>query len=280
MKAVPVLFSSLLLASCFGAPKHSVNVQRFFNDAKERASTGNTTTKIDLRGLRFTLGALPETRANPKSTQDSILVSDVDSAIREAVQIVVTPRVGANLPDTEQPSPEFLERLQRDTEKALLRYRYVSVELGTLPDPGEPDVTPLAVPSAESIQVIEHQPSGSGSPRVLFSTYGSEKDRRFVTDLVGRLRQQLEANDIKDNFGPDDGFMEIVIKSGGQSWTLRSWHPQFEQNSQLVVTSKGVEPLNGRSRAEVLAAEPENYRNFRSLFDSLLAAMRSRGDRH
>jgi hypothetical protein len=268
------LISCLLLAGCFSKPRHSANVERFFNDAKVRASTGNTVTKIDLRGLRFSLGALPGTRENPKNNQDSIMVSDVDTGIREAVQIVVTPGVGNTLPDTDQPSPEFLERLQRDTEKALQRHRYVSVELGKLPDPGNPNVTPLPAREEESIQIVEKQPMEA--ERLLYSTYGSEKDRKFVAELIGRLRPQLEANDIKDNFGPDAGFVEIIIHSAGQTWTLRSWHPMFEQNRDLVVAANGVEPLNGRSRAEVLAAQPEDYRNFRALFDEIQGAMKRR----
>jgi len=263
------------LSSCASKPHYSTNVERFFADAKTRASTGNVTSPINLNGLRFTLGTLPNAKKEPRnSREDSVLVSDVDSGIRDAVQIVVNPAVGDNLPDAQQPSPEFLEQLERDTMKALRRSRYVSVERGRLPDPGAPDVTPLPAREEESIQIIEHRPTQGA--RVLYSTYGSDPDRSFVLDLVGKLRPRLEANDIKDSFGPDGGFIEIIVKSGQESWTLRSWHPLYEENPNSVATINGLETLDGRSREEVLAAQPEDYRNFRAIFDEILAAMKRR----
>jgi hypothetical protein len=43
----------------------------------------------------------------------------------------------------------------------------------------------------------------------------------------------------------------------------------YEANSDLVATSAGLELLDGRDRAAVLAAEPESYRRYRRIWGEL-----------
>jgi len=92
----------------------------------------------------------------------------------------------------------------------------------------------------------------------------------------GRLRKLLEGLDasgiFKDptlndaNFGPDSQFITIAIADGRRRLNMASWHEVYEANSDLVATSAGLEPLDGRDRAAVLAAEPESYRRYRRLW--------------
>jgi len=79
-------------------------------------------------------------------------------------------------------------------------------------------------------------------------------------------RQPLEAV----HTGPDASYTAITVWQGRQpALQLGSWHELFEANSELVVTAGGVEPLSGRDRLEVLAAQPAGYRAFRVLWKAV-----------
>ena len=72
-------------------------------------------------------------------------------------------------------------------------------------------------------------------------------------------------------FGPDSRWVEITLKRGWQKLTVRSWHPLFEDNPNSVVTSRGVESLNGRTREEVLESDELWYQNARKCFDKIVS---------
>lgn len=65
-------------------------------------------------------------------------------------------------------------------------------------------------------------------------------------------------------FGPDARWTHLLVDLGGQAVVdVGSWHELAELNPNLVVTAAGIEPLAGRSRTAVLAAQPSSYREFR-----------------
>lgn len=71
-----------------------------------------------------------------------------------------------------------------------------------------------------------------------------------------------EENFPRTHFGPDSDYMTIVARNGLRRREMRSWHELYESDT-TVATAGGLEPLNGRVRAEVLAAQPKEYRQFR-----------------
>jgi len=73
-----------------------------------------------------------------------------------------------------------------------------------------------------------------------------------------------------NNFGPDSSYRQIRLTHEGKVLTLKSWHPIYERNESVVVTSHGVMSSNGRSRADVLKDDDPDYVARRSAFDSLV----------
>lgn len=73
-----------------------------------------------------------------------------------------------------------------------------------------------------------------------------------------------------DSFGPDSMYRQIRLEHGGKVLMLRSWHPIYERDKSVVVTSQGVTPLAGRSRAEVLQTDDRAYVARRAAFDAIL----------
>ena len=55
-------------------------------------------------------------------------------------------------------------------------------------------------------------------------------------------------------------------------------HPLYEKNEKVVVTSNGVESLEGRSREEVLKADKEWYREARRVFDAVVNFTKSKAE--
>jgi hypothetical protein len=72
------------------------------------------------------------------------------------------------------------------------------------------------------------------------------------------------------HYGPDARWTGMEVYQDGRlvvDW--RSWHELFEARADLVATAGGVEPLAGRARADVLAAQPADYRDFRHRWEQL-----------
>jgi hypothetical protein len=71
-------------------------------------------------------------------------------------------------------------------------------------------------------------------------------------------------------FGPDARWVSLQIFEQGH-WLIHlgSWHELFEANPALVATEGGIEPLNGRERDAVLAAQPAEYQAFRHRWQAI-----------
>jgi hypothetical protein len=69
-------------------------------------------------------------------------------------------------------------------------------------------------------------------------------------------------------FGPDARRTHIVMNlASDRIVDAESWHEIAERDPEVVATATGIEPLNGRDRAAVLAAQPEAYRAFRARWE-------------
>lgn len=78
-------------------------------------------------------------------------------------------------------------------------------------------------------------------------------------------------------FGPDAGFVAIELSDGKETIVIRSWHPLFVKNRDLVVTSHGVESLNGRKPEDVLKEDEAWYREARMVFDKIVSYAKNKG---
>jgi len=75
--------------------------------------------------------------------------------------------------------------------------------------------------------------------------------------------------------GPDADVTTVRVRDGDIVLVdVGSWHERFEVDPRLVVTATGVESLSGRSREDVLAQQPTDYRLFRQRWDEVLGRLR------
>ncbi len=120
-----------------------------------------------------------------------------------------------------------------------------------------------------AISVIEY--ASSGESKELASVRAEdEATRKEILNLWEEAARAFP-QDRRYLYGPDSGFVAITLTRGKSTLTVRSWHPLFEKNPNLVVTSHGVETLNERNREEVLKSDKAWYRNARKCFDKITA---------
>jgi hypothetical protein len=106
----------------------------------------------------------------------------------------------------------------------------------------------------------------------------SRIDVKRIDDLLQRLHRvgvfgHGKAYD--GNTGPDSDFDVIEVRLADRVLQMNSWHEVFEKNPKLVVTSHGVESLDGRDRSAVLAAQPPEYQHFRRVWSDIRATVES-----
>lgn len=74
----------------------------------------------------------------------------------------------------------------------------------------------------------------------------------------------------KSYLGPDSDYIEIAIYDGTNRLYVGSWHELFEKNPNLVATNTGISSMKyygGISRQEVLDKQPDDYREFRRIWN-------------
>ncbi len=78
------------------------------------------------------------------------------------------------------------------------------------------------------------------------------------------------------HFGPDSAFTVIAITYGARQIKMTSWHELFEASSEtLVGTARGIYYIeDGRSREEILAEQPEEYKRFRSTWSEIRSLLK------
>ncbi len=69
---------------------------------------------------------------------------------------------------------------------------------------------------------------------------------------------------------PDAPSIEITVELSGRRTRLASAHVSLERNEKVVVTERGAEALNGRTRDAVLSQRSEATRQHRLAFERLL----------
>jgi hypothetical protein len=109
-----------------------------------------------------------------------------------------------------------------------------------------------------------------------------------TTHLRGKLSQdQLEqfraalgkqiagielADRWKGNFGPDSVYTVVTVCDGPARLWYASWH-EVEDGAGVAVTERGVEVLEGRDKAKVMAAVAPEYRAFLNRWDLIKSTM-------
>lgn len=95
----------------------------------------------------------------------------------------------------------------------------------------------------------------------------------FFKELTARgvSAERLER---RSYFGPDSDYLAIALCSGRYSLDLQSWHELFETRPNTVATARAISPLTDKSRQQVLAEQPEDYRRFREFWTFIRTAAR------
>jgi len=67
-------------------------------------------------------------------------------------------------------------------------------------------------------------------------------------------------------FGPDSSFMVLVVIDQNRAMKMSSWDELFEANGKTVGTAHGITSLERRTIQEVLAEQPQEFRDYRHLW--------------
>lgn len=106
------------------------------------------------------------------------------------------------------------------------------------------------------------------------------KDRLGITHIGDKELTRRLWNDYApvfefrdwDNFDTAAPYRRVVLEWEGKRIVLKSRHPLIEKDPGLVVTSGGIEALEGRDRAAVLRAGDPQYLKKREAFDAIVDA--------
>lgn len=137
-----------------------------------------------------------------------------------------------------------------------------SMRAGISPEEREPQIVLAAwadgrvVWSGDEIRGGRPYYQGSIAPRRL---------NAFFEDLT---RKDVSGERLQRHsyFGPDSDYLAISVCEGLYTLHLQSWHELFETRPNLVATSRAISPLGDKSREQVLAEQPEDYRLFREFW--------------
>lgn len=66
------------------------------------------------------------------------------------------------------------------------------------------------------------------------------------------------------NFGPDASWTTLFVRGATGSLVMESWHELYENKGKTVATAHGLTALNGQRLEDVLAAQPQDYRDYRA----------------
>jgi hypothetical protein len=103
-------------------------------------------------------------------------------------------------------------------------------------------------------------------------------DTRKIDGLIQRLHREGVFGDGKGYYGefpPDSSFMVIKVRLADRQLELCSRNDGLEQTTRTVFTSQGMESLDGRDRDAVLAAQPPEWKRFRSVWSDIRSTVRS-----
>jgi len=135
---------------------------------------------------------------------------------------------------------------------------------------------PVSWADTPSIKVVEH--SSRGESKDIGSVSAKNEATRVQILRFWQEAKKAFPKDGRNLYGPDSGYVEITITNGEEKIVVRSWHPLYDKNRKVVVTSLGVESLEGRNREEVLKADKEWYREARRVFDGIVNFTKSKAE--
>jgi len=169
----------------------------------------------------------------------------------------------------------------------LFGYLGVGAVLLSRPSAGRPLSRPISMaPAAITIYTEDRERQSAGATRLLVGVWSdgliiwshnrhdggppywssSISPARFTS-----LMSELERDGVFKNkhlagmyYGPDSKFTVIVVKNGKHRLQMQSWHELYEDRLDAVATAAGLEPLGGRSRADVLKHQPVYYQQYRA----------------
>ena len=127
-----------------------------------------------------------------------------------------------------------------------------------------------------AIKVTEHSSRGESKDIVSVSA-NNEVTRAEILNLWKEAKEVFP-RDRRNLFGPDSSYVEIMVTNGDEEIIVRSWHPLYEKNQKVVVTSHGVESLDGRLKEDVLKADKKWYREARRVFDGIVRFTESKAE--
>ena len=118
--------------------------------------------------------------------------------------------------------------------------------------------------------------------RMVWHADGSLRTGQIEVKKIDVLLQRLHRDGAFDNgkvsesnYGLDSGFDVIRVRLADRELHFQSWHDRFEQNPGLVVSSRGVESLDGRTRESVLSSDKPEYLRFRHTWADVRSTVRS-----
>jgi len=129
-----------------------------------------------------------------------------------------------------------------------------------------------ALPEAPYVEIIDVFSMSRGEDRIL--RVEPLDDETALLQELNDLAFQHFPNGTWVNFGPDSAYRQIVFFSSGRKIELRSWHPIYEQEPDVVAGSEGVTSLVGETREEFLAQDDPKYVAQRRAFDEIEARLR------
>jgi len=102
-----------------------------------------------------------------------------------------------------------------------------------------------------------------------------------VQRLVSQMQSSLRASQRTEYLVPDAGYTEVALASPTRLDSMSSCIPEFERHPGLVATDDGIQALKGQDRAEVLARQSRELREFRDAWtrsvDALIGAIPESG---
>ena len=123
-----------------------------------------------------------------------------------------------------------------------------------------------------------HASSGTSSEFVMIEInrappYTEVARQRLIDQYFASVKQVLQTYDVSKDWllsGPDIPIITISMELDGKKLSLASSHTLTERDSRLVTTSRGTEALEGRDKANVLAQQSLEFRQYRVAFEQLL----------
>jgi len=123
-------------------------------------------------------------------------------------------------------------------------------------------------------KVIWSKDELNGGPPYFTGNIDSQKIDVFF-QIINNKKINESSVKFKNYYGPDSAFIKIVVVKDANYIEMSSWHELYNANPNLVVTSFGIESLNGRSRQEVLSQQPKEYQEFLNVWSELRQASKS-----